>query len=74
MSAEDASTKMLVIGRSCRIGRLVADKLLALRHGVVTSRPRSAIAQLQSQPWRGTVDASMLLIGEIDRPRVRRGR
>jgi hypothetical protein len=65
---------MLVIVRSCRIGRLVADKLLALRHGVVTSRYRSAIAQLQSQPWRGTVDASLLLSDEIDRPRLRRGR
>jgi hypothetical protein len=65
---------MLVIGRSGRISRLVAHKLLALHHGVVTSRPRSAIAQLESEPWRGTVDASLLLSDEIDRPRLRRGR
>jgi len=29
---------------------------------------------LGSEPWRGTVDASLLLIAEIDRGRVRRGR
>jgi hypothetical protein len=30
------------------------------------------VAQLGSEPWRGTVDASLLLIDEIDCPRVRR--
>jgi hypothetical protein len=29
--------------------------------------------QLESEPWRGT-DASLLLIDERDRPRVRKGR
>jgi hypothetical protein len=28
--------------------------------------------QLGSEPWRGTVDASLLLIDEIDCPRARR--
>ena len=74
MSARDASTEMLVIGRSGRGSRLVADALLALRHCLAASRPGSAIAQLQAEPWRGTVGASLLLIDEIDRPRVPRGR
>jgi hypothetical protein len=39
---------MLVIGRNGRGSRLVAAELLALRHRVATSRPRSAIAQLEA--------------------------
>ena len=65
---------MLVIGRNGRSSRLVADELLALRHCVARSRAGSAIAQLEAERWRDTVGASLLLIDEIDRPRVRRGR
>jgi len=65
---------MLVIGRNGRSSRLVADELLALRHRVATSRPGSATAQLEAERWRDTVGASLLLIDEIDHPRVRRGR
>ena len=32
---------------------------------------RARVARLESEPWRGTVDASLLLIEEVDRPRVR---
>jgi hypothetical protein len=60
MSAQDTPTKMLVIGHDGRSSRLVADKLLALRHGVAKSRPRKAIAQLESESWRGTVDTGLL--------------
>jgi hypothetical protein len=72
MSAEDASTGMLVLGRTGRSSRLVADKLLPVRDCVATSRPGSAIAQLEAEPWRAGVGASPVLIDEIDRPRVRR--
>jgi hypothetical protein len=54
--------------------RLVADKLLALRHRVATLRPGNAIAQLEAEPWRDTAGASLLLIDEIARPPVRTGR
>jgi hypothetical protein len=37
---KDASTKMCVIGRNGRSSRLVADKLLAVRHCVATSPPQ----------------------------------
>ena len=36
--------------------------------------PGYGFAQLESEPWRGTVGARLLLIDEIDRGRVRRGR
>ena len=73
MSAQDASIEMVVIGRNGR-SRLVVDELVALRHRVATSRSGSATAQLEAERWRDTVGASLLLIDEIDRPRVRRGR
>ena len=34
---------------------------------------RARVAQLASGPWRGTVDASLLLIDALDRPRARGG-
>jgi hypothetical protein len=38
------------------------------------ARRFEGFAQLESEPWRDTVFASLLLIDEIDRRRVRRGR
>ncbi len=37
----------------------------------LAARSGLGVAQLGSEPWRGTVDASLLLIDEIDHPRVR---
>jgi len=65
---------MLVIGRNGRSSRPVAGELLTLRHRVATSRPGDAIAQLEGERWGGIVGASLLLIDEIARPPVRRGR
>jgi len=35
---------------------------------------QATVVQLESEPLRGTVGARLLLVDEIDRPRVRRGR